>query len=74
MTASSGTGGPALPLPLAQIRAYWHHWFMATARGQAFVREHGKAIAREKWDLCSPENRAPSSRECFVVTTIKNSR
>lgn len=40
--------------PLAQIRAYWHHWFMATARGQAFVREHGKAIAREKWDLCSP--------------------
>src|SRR2546425_6014685 len=28
----------------------------------------------ENWDLCSPENRAASSRECFVVTTIKNKR
>lgn len=40
--------------PLAQIRAYWYHWFMATARDQAFVREHGKAIAREMWETWSP--------------------
>lgn len=40
--------------PLSQQRAYWYQWFMATARGQAFVREHGKALAREMWDTWSP--------------------
>jgi hypothetical protein len=28
----------------------------------------------ENWDLCSPEKRAASSSECFLVATIKNKR
>jgi pimeloyl-ACP methyl ester carboxylesterase len=40
--------------PLAQSRAYWYQWFMATGRGQAFVREHGKAFAREMWNTWGP--------------------
>ena len=40
--------------PLAQTRAFWYQWFMATGRGLAFVRDHGKAFAREMWDTWSP--------------------
>lgn len=40
--------------PLAQTRAYWYQWFMATARGQDFVRQNGKAFARMMWDTWSP--------------------
>ena len=40
--------------PLPQARAFWYQWFMATERGLAFVREHGKEFAREMWDTWSP--------------------
>jgi pimeloyl-ACP methyl ester carboxylesterase len=40
--------------PLHQARAFWYQWFMATDRGAAFVRAHGKALAREMWDTWSP--------------------
>lgn len=46
-------GGFQTP-PLDQVRAFWYQWFMATARGQAFVRAHGRAFARTMWDTWSP--------------------
>ena len=39
---------------MAQARAFWYQWFMATDRGVRFVREHGVAFARCQWDTWSP--------------------
>jgi pimeloyl-ACP methyl ester carboxylesterase len=46
--------GPLATPPLPQTRAFWHQWFATTRRGEEFVREHGKAFAREMWDTWSP--------------------
>lgn len=49
-----GTNDPRQPLPLAQTRNYWYHWFMATPRGEQAVREERQAFARMMWDTWSP--------------------
>ena len=49
-----GTNDPNQKLTIDQSRRYWYHWFMATERGARFVREEGKAFAREMWDTWSP--------------------
>ena len=40
--------------PLAQARAFWYQWFMATERGAEFVRKNSKVFARNMWDTWSP--------------------
>ena len=49
-----GTNNPQQTLSMQQVRNYWYHWFMATARGQATVRAQGKDFARIMWDTWSP--------------------
>ncbi|MBZ9769099.1 alpha/beta hydrolase [Mesorhizobium sp. CA6] len=40
--------------PLEQTRAFWYQWFMATERGEQFVRQHGHSFARFQWGSWSP--------------------
>jgi pimeloyl-ACP methyl ester carboxylesterase len=40
--------------PFRQARRQWYHWFMATARGAAAVRDDPKGFARIMWDTWSP--------------------
>jgi pimeloyl-ACP methyl ester carboxylesterase len=37
-----------------QASRFWYQWFMATGRGAAAVREHGRAFARFMWDSWGP--------------------
>ncbi|MGT2466237.1 alpha/beta fold hydrolase [Mesorhizobium atlanticum] len=46
--------GPPPTPPLKQARAFWYQWFMATERGEEFVRQHGHSFARFQWDSWSP--------------------
>lgn len=46
-------GPPSMP-PLEQAKAFWYQWFMATERGEEFVRQHGHSFARFQWDSWSP--------------------
>ena len=39
---------------LEQAERFWYQWFMATQRGEAFLRAHPKAFARYFWDTWSP--------------------
>lgn len=55
MSVGYGTNAPDQPLPLAQARRYWYHWYMATPRGERTVREDGRAFARLMWDTWGPE-------------------
>jgi pimeloyl-ACP methyl ester carboxylesterase len=54
MSVAYGTNLPSQNLSLTQVRNYWYHWFMATPRGQAEVRERGPAFAKIMWDTWSP--------------------
>ncbi|TIT03892.1 MAG: alpha/beta hydrolase, partial [Mesorhizobium sp.] len=45
-------GPPSTP-PLEQTKAFWYQWFMATGRGEEFVRQHGHSFARFQWDSWS---------------------
>lgn len=49
-----GTNDPAQVLPLPQARYYWYHWFMATPRGAAAVRDDARGFTRYLWDTWSP--------------------
>ncbi|WP_063582168.1 alpha/beta fold hydrolase [Achromobacter ruhlandii] len=49
-----GTNDPAQVLPLPQTRNYWYHWFMATPRGAAAVRDDARGFTRYLWDTWSP--------------------
>ncbi|OCZ63851.1 alpha/beta hydrolase [Achromobacter xylosoxidans] len=49
-----GTNDPAQVLPLPQARNYWYHWFMATPRGAAAVRDDARGFTRYLWDTWSP--------------------
>ena len=46
-------GGVPTP-PFAQAQRQWYHWFMATARSAAAIREDRRGIARRHWDNLSP--------------------
>lgn len=54
MSVGYGTNLPTQPLPMAQARLYWYHWFMATARGEAAVRADPRGFARVMWDTWAP--------------------
>lgn len=54
LSVGYGTNDPAQPISLQQARNYWYHWYMATSRGEAVVREDRKAFARQMWDTWSP--------------------
>jgi len=54
VSSGYGTNSPDQPLSMEQVRNYWYHWFMATARGQHTVRTDGKTFARTMWDLWAP--------------------
>lgn len=52
---SIGWSPGELPTPtLKQAERFWYQWFMATQRGEAFVRAHPKAFARHQWETWSP--------------------
>jgi pimeloyl-ACP methyl ester carboxylesterase len=54
MSVGYGTNDPGQPLSLPQARNYWYHWYMATPRGDATVRQDGRAFARIMWDTWAP--------------------
>ncbi|MBQ2649980.1 MAG: alpha/beta hydrolase, partial [Achromobacter sp.] len=54
LSVGYGTNDPAQALPLPQARNYWYHWFMATPRGAAALREEARAFTRYLWDTWSP--------------------
>jgi pimeloyl-ACP methyl ester carboxylesterase len=49
-----GTNSPDQRLPLAQVQNYWYHWYMATPRGEALVRNERRAFTKYIWDLWCP--------------------
>ena len=54
LSVAYGTNLPSQNLSLEQARHYWYHWYMATPRGQAAVREQRKDFAKVMWDTWSP--------------------
>mgnify|MGYP000659226038 CR=1 FL=1 len=54
VSSGYGTNTPDQPLSLEQVRNYWYHWFMATPRGQRYVREDRNGFARMMWDTWAP--------------------
>jgi pimeloyl-ACP methyl ester carboxylesterase len=54
MSVGYGTNAPDQPVPLAQARNYWYHWYMATPRGERTVREDRIAFTRMMWDTWAP--------------------
>lgn len=54
LSVAYGTNLPSQNLSLEQARNYWYHWYMATPRGQAAVREQRKDFAKVMWDTWSP--------------------
>ncbi|AUA56755.1 alpha/beta hydrolase [Achromobacter spanius] len=54
LSVGYGTNDPNQVLPLMQARNYWYHWYMATPRGAATVRDDRQAFARMMWDTWSP--------------------
>lgn len=54
LSVAYGTNLPSQNLSLEQARHYWYHWYMATPRGQAAVREQRKDFAKAMWDTWSP--------------------
>ncbi|WP_249292663.1 alpha/beta fold hydrolase, partial [Achromobacter ruhlandii] len=49
-----GPNEPAQVVPLPQARNYGYHWFMATPRGAAAVRDDARGFTRYLWDTWSP--------------------
>jgi pimeloyl-ACP methyl ester carboxylesterase len=49
-----GTNDPAQPLSLAQSRNSWYHWFLATPRGEAALRDSRREFTRFLWSTWSP--------------------
>ena len=54
LSVGYGTNDPNQPLSLTQARNYWYHWYMATPRGAATVRNDRRAFTRMMWDTWSP--------------------
>jgi pimeloyl-ACP methyl ester carboxylesterase len=55
LSVGYGTNDPGQAISLKQARNYWYHWYMATPRGEATVRQDRRAFARMMWDTWSPE-------------------
>jgi pimeloyl-ACP methyl ester carboxylesterase len=50
-----GTNDPTQALSMEQTQLYWYHWFMATARGERYVRSNAKAFSQRMWDTWAPK-------------------
>ena len=55
MSVGYGTNDPTQALSMEQTQLYWYHWFMATARGERYVRENAKAFSQRMWDTWAPK-------------------
>jgi pimeloyl-ACP methyl ester carboxylesterase len=50
-----GTNDPAQELTLSQARNYWYHWYLATPRGDATLRDSRREFTRFLWSTWSPQ-------------------
>jgi pimeloyl-ACP methyl ester carboxylesterase len=50
-----GTNDPNQTLSLSQARNYWYHWFLATPRGEAVLRDTPKEFTKFLWSTWSPQ-------------------
>ena len=55
MSVGWGTNDPDQALSLRQVQNYWYHWYFATPRGEATVRDDGAALARHVWSIWAPD-------------------
>jgi pimeloyl-ACP methyl ester carboxylesterase len=50
-----GTNHPGQALALSQARNYWYHWFLATPRGEATLRDSRREFTKFLWSTWSPQ-------------------
>ena len=55
LSVGYGTNDPKQDLSMEQTQLYWYHWFMATARGERYVRANGKEFSQRMWDTWAPK-------------------
>lgn len=61
-----GTNNAGQELSLRQVQNYWHHWYLATERGQQLVELQREAFTRHLWDEWCPIGKV--SDEEFTLT------
>ncbi|GAC1303401.1 MAG: alpha/beta hydrolase [Vulcanimicrobiaceae bacterium] len=54
LSVGYGTNVPGQTMDYAQTQAYWYHWFFATARGTAALRDDRRGLCRHLWRTWSP--------------------
>jgi pimeloyl-ACP methyl ester carboxylesterase len=54
LSVGYGTNDPNQALSYEQVRNYWYHWFMATARGTRAIETDRYAFTKMMWDTWSP--------------------
>lgn len=67
-----GTNTPDQKLSLQQSRNYWYHWFFATPRGQAELREDRRGFARFMWNTWSPSWKFAESEFANTAASFEN--
>jgi pimeloyl-ACP methyl ester carboxylesterase len=55
LSVGYGTNDPHQSIGYEQARNYWYHWFIATPRGEAAVRDDRRGFTRMMWDTWSPK-------------------
>ncbi|MBB5896542.1 alpha/beta fold hydrolase [Kutzneria kofuensis] len=54
LSVGYGTNDPTQPIGLEQARNYWYHWYLASDRGPAELRERRVEFTRFMWETWSP--------------------
>ncbi|MCI1003883.1 alpha/beta hydrolase [Herbaspirillum sp. C7C8] len=67
-----GTNTPDQTLSLPQARNYWYHWFLATSRGEAELRNERRALTRFMWNTWSPSWKFADSEFANTAASFDN--